>query len=130
MGYLTRQAHVYFNTSSIILVSCVIYHINTKATSVFELQIWSNFFSVTDDKTNKMLHHVEKPEDFISNTINARVYVFDCAVFHQPVKRTPSKMDLFEDTLTMSGYVSLFGFLNLFENKHIKYAKYTGVVSG
>lgn len=36
---------------------------------------------VTDDKTNEVLHYVEKPKSFVSQDINAGVYILSPAVF-------------------------------------------------
>jgi mannose-1-phosphate guanylyltransferase len=42
-----------------------------------------------------MLHYAERPESFISDTINAGIYCFSKSVLAATVKRTPSKNDLF-----------------------------------
>jgi len=48
------------------------------------------------DSNHKMLHYAEHPESFISDTINAGVYVFSRDAIKQPIKRTPSKRDIFD----------------------------------
>jgi mannose-1-phosphate guanylyltransferase len=50
---------------------------------------------VAEEKTNKMLHYAEKPESYISDTINAGIYLFGRQFLASTIKRTPSKMDLF-----------------------------------
>lgn len=50
---------------------------------------------VADEKTHKMLHYAEKPESYISDTINAGIYLFGRQVLNTTIRRTPSKNDLF-----------------------------------
>lgn len=50
---------------------------------------------VADEKTSRMLHYAEKPESYISDTINAGVYLFGRQVLSATIRRTPSKNDLF-----------------------------------
>ena len=50
---------------------------------------------VADPETHRMLHYAEKPESYISDTINAGVYLFGRQVLQATIKRTPSKNDLF-----------------------------------
>ncbi|WVQ71947.1 hypothetical protein IAR50_001489 [Cryptococcus sp. DSM 104548] len=38
---------------------------------------------VTDPETNQMVHYVEKPEGWISNTVNGGVYLFDKSLFDE-----------------------------------------------
>lgn len=38
---------------------------------------------VSDPETKQMLHYVEKPESWISNTVNGGVYLFDKSVFDE-----------------------------------------------
>lgn len=62
---------------------------------------------VAEPSTHKMLHYAEKPESYISDTINAGVYLFSRQVLQATIRRTPSKNDLFafpearEDKLSM-----------------------------
>jgi len=48
---------------------------------------------VADPETHKMLHYAEHPESFISDTINAGVYIFSPLALKTTIKRTPSKSD-------------------------------------
>lgn len=50
---------------------------------------------VADEKTSRMLHYAEKPESYISDTINAGVYLFGRQALSATITRTPSKNDLF-----------------------------------
>jgi mannose-1-phosphate guanylyltransferase len=47
------------------------------------------------DENHKMLHYAERPESFISDTINAGVYCFSKSVLGAQIRRTPSKNDLY-----------------------------------
>eukprot|EP01125_Pyxidicula_operculata_P001502 TRINITY_DN11367_c0_g1_i1.p1 TRINITY_DN11367_c0_g1~~TRINITY_DN11367_c0_g1_i1.p1 ORF type:complete len:409 (+),score=87.15 TRINITY_DN11367_c0_g1_i1:71-1297(+) len=62
---------------------------------------------VSDEKTNKMLHYAEHPETYISDTINAGVYIFSPEALTKPITRTPSKTDLFNMDQTSEGSGSM-----------------------
>ena len=38
---------------------------------------------VTNPETHQALHYVEKPESFISDTINGGIYLFDRSIFDE-----------------------------------------------
>lgn len=44
-------------------------------------EVASNFGAIVSDKTQKVIHYVEKPESELSNLINAGVYLFDKSLF-------------------------------------------------
>eukprot|EP01120_Amphizonella_sp_Union-15-10_P015044 TRINITY_DN7596_c0_g1_i1.p1 TRINITY_DN7596_c0_g1~~TRINITY_DN7596_c0_g1_i1.p1 ORF type:complete len:412 (-),score=44.43 TRINITY_DN7596_c0_g1_i1:109-1344(-) len=50
---------------------------------------------VADETTHKMLHYIEKPSTFVSDTINGGIYCLSPIVLLSPVKRTPSKANMF-----------------------------------
>lgn len=52
------------------------------------------YFPFSDEPTNRMLHYAERPESYISDTINAGIYCFSKGVLSATIKRTPSKSDL------------------------------------
>lgn len=44
-------------------------------------EVASNFGAIVADKSQKVIHYVEKPESQLSNLINAGVYLFDTTIF-------------------------------------------------
>lgn len=44
-------------------------------------EVASNFGAIVSDKSQKVIHYVEKPESQLSNLINAGVYLFDKSLF-------------------------------------------------
>jgi len=61
------------------------------------------------DNTHKMVHYAEHPESFVSDTINAGVYVFSADAFSAPVvKNPPPSNDLMsEPDQKQTGFVSM-----------------------
>lgn len=47
--------------------------------------------------TNEVMHYVEKPETFISDTISCGVYLFDTSVFNEMKKAIDRKKDSMEE---------------------------------
>lgn len=45
------------------------------------MEVASNFGAIVSDKSQKVVHYVEKPESKLSNLINAGVYLFDKSLF-------------------------------------------------
>eukprot|EP01121_Diplochlamys_sp_Union-15-3_P020086 TRINITY_DN7725_c0_g1_i1.p1 TRINITY_DN7725_c0_g1~~TRINITY_DN7725_c0_g1_i1.p1 ORF type:complete len:425 (-),score=46.52 TRINITY_DN7725_c0_g1_i1:47-1273(-) len=50
---------------------------------------------VHDETTKKMLHYIEKPETFVSDTVNGGIYCFSSSVVLTHIKRTPSQAEMF-----------------------------------
>jgi len=67
---------------------------------------------VADENTHEMRHYVEKPETFVSDSINCGIYCFSPIVFSRPVTKSQSRTSLFdwplkESTIRSSKAVSM-----------------------